>query len=479
MPNMKSATSAIKWTSASQGGRLFLQWVTVAILARLLSPGDFGQVGIAIVVIGFIILFRDLGTSASVIQRKDISDPLLSSLFWVNVGFGFVATLVIFLISPLVGLLYHDPEITNLLRLLSVTFFISGFGIIQQAILERNLKFNILAKVEVIAAALGSIVGIFAALSGFGAWSLVYQVLVTTSATTISLLILCRWKPKAYFSFIEVKKITSFSLNLTGFNIINYFSRNADNLLIGYFLGVEALGYYNLAYRLMLLPLLNVTYVINRVILPLYSRIQDDNARLRSMFLRISGATAFITFPLMIGLVALREPFINLIFGSKWSPVIILVLILAPVGMVQSIMSSTGVIYTVKCRTDWLFRWGIGSGLFVIISFIVGLSWGIEGVAIAYAIATAILTYPCFAIPFKLIDMRVRNLATVLWQPFSSGLVMLVCVYGVKATLTSGEPGWFSFGALIFLGVVVYLMVSWLINRDQFNKMIEMFGVRV
>lgn len=475
-----SASTGIKWSSATQVARVATQWVSVAVLARLLAPSDFGLVSIAMVVIGFVAVFKDLGTSAAVIQRKNLSESLLSSLFWVNAGFGLMATFAIILISPLVGTLYREPEITPLLMLLSLTFFFSGLGTIQQAILERKLEFNKIAKVEIFATVLGAIVGVVSALSGYGARSLVYQVIVTTLTTTVLLWIFCKWKPRVIFHFNEVKSVSSFSLNLTGFTIFNYyFARNADNLLIGYFIGAEALGYYNLAYRLMLFPLLNVTYVINRVVLPVYSQIQDDNTRFRNVFLKITGAVAFITFPMMIGMIALREPVINVIFGTKWSPVILLILILAPVGMVQSIMSTTGVIYIAKSRTDWMFRWGMVTGILTVISFITGLKWGIVGVAIAYSVVTAIIAYPSFAIPFKLIGLPVRGLAFVLWRPLFSGIVMLACVSALKVVIPSALPGWFTLGALVAFGITIYLLVSLLINRGQVKTVLDVLKARV
>lgn len=455
-----------------------MQWVTVAILARLLSPNDFGLVGIAMIVIGFVILFKDLGTSASVIQRKNLSESLLSSLFWVNAGFGIIATIVLFLISPLIGIIYNEPEVTSLLRVLSLTFLIAGFGIIHQAILERNIQFNKIAQMEMCATALGSVVGIVSAISGYGAWSIVYQVIVTTLTTTILLWAFCRWRPRAIFHMNEVREISNYSLNLTGFNIFNYITRNADNILISYFLGPEALGYYNLAYRLMLYPLMNVTWIFNRIMFPIYSQLQDDNARFRKVYLKTVGAIAFVTFPLMIGMMALREPLVLAVFGEKWRPVILLILILAPVGMVQSIRATTGAIFQAMGRTEWLFRWGICTGILTVLSFIVGINWGIIGVAVAYAIVTAVLLYPHLAIPYSLINLPVRDLVTVLWRPVLSCLVMLVLISIVRIAFSPSVPVGFTFGALVSFGAIVYIFMSWVINPNQLKTVLAVFGVR-
>ncbi|NEP26870.1 oligosaccharide flippase family protein [Moorena sp. SIO3I6] len=181
------ATSGVKWSLVSQVGRQVMQFVTTAILARLLSPSDFGLLGMAMIVIAFIDLFKDLGTSSAVIQRKNISDALLHSLFWINVALGILGIFVIFVISPLAASFYQEPRVTSVLRFLSLNFFISGISILQKAILEKNLAFNTLAKIEICAIVSASFVGIGSALLGFGVWSLVYQSLVLVTVTTVML----------------------------------------------------------------------------------------------------------------------------------------------------------------------------------------------------------------------------------------------------------------------------------------------------
>jgi len=311
------AVSGIKWSTVSQVGRQGTQLVTTIILARLLSPSDFGLVGMAMVVIGFIGIFKDLGTSAAIIQRKKLSEGLLSSIFWVNVGFGALAMAVLFFGAPLGGLFYHEPRVDAILRVLSLTFFISGLSILQQALLERSLAFKKLAKVEISAVAAGAAVGIGMAFSGFGVWSLVFQSLTTVSVTTILLWLFSTWRPKWIFHWSEVKSVSSYSLNLTGFSIFNYFARNADYLLIGRYLGAQDLGYHTLAYRILLFPLQNISSVIGRVMFPVYSGIREDNTRFAKAYLKVASTIALITFPMMLGVLALAKPFVLTVFGIK------------------------------------------------------------------------------------------------------------------------------------------------------------------
>lgn len=257
----KSAAVGIKWSSVSQVGRQAMQIATLIILARLLSPGDFGLVGMATVFTGFLAIFKDLGTSAAIIQKEEISERLLHSIFWINVIFGLFATVFLLSISPFVAGFYHEGKVSAILSVLSITFLISSLTILQQALLERSLAFNKLAKIEISATLFASITGIVSAYCGAGVWSLIYQNLVLATLTTILLWVTASWKPKLIFDWAEVKSVRSYSLHLTGFSIFTYFARNADYFLIGRFLGAQALGYYTLAYRIMLYPLQNIVWV--------------------------------------------------------------------------------------------------------------------------------------------------------------------------------------------------------------------------
>jgi len=475
----KQATSGIKWSTVSQIGRQVMQFATTAILGRLLSPDDFGLLGMATIVIGFVGLFKDLGTSAAVIQKKDLSESLVHSIFWINVAFGLLGTIILFVISPLLAKFYEEPRIAPVLMVLSFTFFISSISILQNALLQKKIAFNKLANIELFAVFNGSAIGIISALLGFGVWSLVYQMLIETTVTTILLLITNSWRPKLVFSWNEVRQIGRYSLNLTGFNIFNYFARNADYLLIGKFLGSESLGYYTLAYRLMLYPLQSISAVLGKVMFPAFSQVQNDNARFSRAYLKVVATIALVSFPMMVCLWAITEPFILTLFGSQWQPVILVLMILVPVGMVQSIATTVGTIYISKGRTDWMLRWGVGSGTLITLAIMIGLQWGIVGVATAYATASFLLTYPSFAIPFRLIDLRVSDLIAVLWRPFLASLLMFGVLMSLKILILPTSLASASIlGILVPTGLITYLLASWFINREQMQELVAGLGVK-
>ncbi|HTG04542.1 MAG TPA: oligosaccharide flippase family protein, partial [Bradyrhizobium sp.] len=260
---------------------------------------------------------------------------------------------------------------------------------------------------------------------------------------------------------------------LTGASIVNYFARNADKFLIGRFLGSQDLGYYDLAYRLMLYPLQGISAVIRRVMFPLYSRMQDDSGQFGWTYLKVASAIALISFPLMLGLTALAGPFVLTLFGPAWAPVIPLLLILAPLGALQSIVTTAGDIFTAKGRTDWALWWTIGAGLLIVLSFVLGLPWGIVGVSASYAIMFLLLTYPSLSIPLSLIGLKVRDLAGVLWRPAACSLVMYAVVAAAALWSPPGAPGWLTLSLLVPLGVAVYLASCWALNRALLLEVIS------
>ena len=357
----RSAISGVKWSSISLFGRRCLSLLTTIVLARLLAPADFGLVAMAAVVIGFIELFKDLGTATAVIQRKDPSQALLASVFWLNAGFGLAAAMVLYLLAPLLGAFYREPQVIPIMQMLSLSFLLSGLSNVQMSLLERNLEFYKLACIEIGTALFATLVGITAAVLDQGAWSLVYQMLAGNFLGTLLLWGASLWRPSWQFDWQEIRSVMGFSLNLTVGNIFNYFARNADKLLIGRFLGMQDLGYYDLAYRLMLFPLQGISAVIGRVMFPLYSRMQDDAGQFGRTYLKVASAIALISFPLMLGLTALTGPFVLTLFGPAWTPVIPLLLILGPLGAVQSILTTIGHIYTAKGRTDLGMWWTVGA----------------------------------------------------------------------------------------------------------------------
>jgi len=472
---LQQTVSGVKWNVASQLGQQVTQIFTLVVLARLLSPTEFGLLGMATVFTGLVSLFKDLGTCAAVIQSRNATSGLLCSVFWTNLTLGVGSTVVVASTAPLVAAYYREPRITAVLRFLSIGFVISGCSVLQKAIFERNLAFRITAWSETAGVVGGAVVGIASALMGAGIWALVAQALVSASVTSALLWAFSDWRPTLTFEWAEIKRVSGFSLGLTGFNFVNYFARNADYLLIGRFLGANQLGIYTLAYRVMLYPLQSVTAVVSRVTFPVCTQFQDDDARFRSAYLRTAAMIGLVTFPIVLGVYSVARPLVLTIFGSKWTSAIPLIAILTPIGLIQSITSTVGIIYQAKGRGKTFFAWGIGSSSLIVTGFVVGLHWGVQGVAGAYAVVMLIITIPCFAIPFRFIGLKLKSFTAVLVRPLASSMLMMAVIFASRIGLLHlGQSA--HLWVLIPAGVVSYIACSWIVNRNQLRQFAALLG---
>ncbi|HEY5984207.1 MAG TPA: MOP flippase family protein [Anaerolineales bacterium] len=462
--------SGVKWSAASQIGRQLAQLLSATVLARLLDPTDFGLLAMAFVVTGLVGLFKDLGTAAAVVQKKDLGDTLLSSIFWLNVLLGVGATIMLVVGAPLAGLVYNEPGVVIVLRILAAGFAVSGAGTVHQALLERQLEFRSLARLELASVLVGAAGGIAAALLGAGVWSLVLQSLLTAVMSTALLWLANRWRPSRILAWSEVLGVTRFSLNLTGYNVFGYFARNADYFLIGRFLGSQQLGVYYLAYRLLLLPVGSIGAVVGRVMYPVLSKIQDDNERIAEVYLRMVALISFLSFPLMVALMVAAAPLAPLVLGAAWVSIIPLIQIFAPVGMLQSIGTTVGSIYQAKGRTDQMFRWGVGAGLLTIVAFLIGLRGGAKGVAVAYGLVTVVLFYPSFAIPFRLIGLPFRRLMAAINTTALGALAMLLGMTALLGLLRQRTGSILAVAFSLAAGLMLFILVVWRGNPQLFRQ---------
>lgn len=461
------AVAGTAWSSVATVAKQLLSVASVATVARLLGPSAYGVMGMANLLIVFIVYFKDLGTGSAIVQRSAITNLLLSSLFWVNFFFGLTLSLLLCAASPAAAAFFKTPELVPILCVLAFSFWLSCCGVVQNSLLIRRMNFRTLAKADITAAVAAYLVALTFALLGFGVWSLVFASVANSLTTVVAYWIGSGWRPSREFDTSEIRSIAGFSLNLSGFGLVNYFSRNADNITVGKVLGRAPLGDYQMAYNLMLTPIQNISSVIAQSTFPAFARIQNDNERFRLAYTRSTMLIALITFPVMAGLGIVADPMIRTVLGVKWLGAIRIFQVLAPVGLVQSVQTTVGQIYMAKGRTDWMFRWGIIQGCILVLAFLVGVRFGVLGVAIAYTAAyLGVTMIPSFLIPFKLIGLKLTDYARAMMpQILITGLMVLVCWLWMSAAPHAGIVApWMLLTSTVLLGAAVYvfaLLLTW------------------
>ncbi len=465
--------SAVGWVSISQVGRQVLQLVVTAVLARLLVPDDFGLMSVTLVVVGILGLARDLGTGVTIVQVPNPTTRLISTLFWANVALGVGVGILVAALAPTLATFFREPRLAEIIAVSAIAFAIASLSIVQQALLERAMRFRTVATIELVSVITGGIVAVAAALAGVGVWSLVAQLIATAAVSTVLYGVLGGWRPTLAFSIPDLRGVARFGLGVTGFNLFNYAARNADYVLIGAALGAGPLGQYTLAYRAMLYPLQAVSAVISRATFPVYARLQEDDVRFRELYARAVSMIALIAFPMVFGVMATSNRLVAVVFGPAWTDAGQVLAILAPIGLVQVIAMTTGPIYQAKGRSGMMLAWSIGSGVATIIAFAIGLAWGIVGVAAAYLIVTIVLAYPGLAVPYGLIGLSVGTMLQAIARPAICGLGMFLAV-GVTSRLVDQPVGSVGTFALLAIGGAgLYLGLSMALNRTALRELVR------
>ncbi|MBN1422520.1 MAG: oligosaccharide flippase family protein [Planctomycetes bacterium] len=452
-----SVFSGVRWSAAGQALRQGIRAVLSIVLARLIAPSEFGLLAMANVVINFLVVFQYLGTNAAIIQKKEISRGLLASVATLNLAMGVAMSLACLAGAPAAAGFYGNPRVGPILRVLGLSFAISSVSLVPNALLTRGLNLGRLVTVELFSyLAEGGAAVVFAAL-GAGVWALVAGSILGATVKSAWLLAISPVPFRLAFRWGEIRGILRFSLNLTAFGIFNYFSRNTDSMIIGKRLGDTRLGYYSYAYSIYMYPVDAITRVLMRVLFPAFARLQDDDARLGEAFLRANGGIACVTFPLMTGLAVTAGPLVAALLGARWLPIVPLLTIFAPIGMLQSIASTTGHIYLAKGRSDLSLWWGIFSTAVIVGAVFAGLRWGIVGVASAYAIAMVPLAYLSFWLSFHLIRIPMRRLFFALAPYVGSCAAMAGAVFGCRSILERiGLGPAVVAGVCVPLGAIIY-----------------------
>jgi O-antigen/teichoic acid export membrane protein len=345
----------------------------------------------------FVGLFQNMGLQQAVVQRREITAAQLNQVFWVSTGLGLACTVVVVILSPAVAAFYDDPRLTAITAATALPLLIGSFAALPLALMNRNLQFGQLAANDVLSAAAGFIVTALAAYLGLGYWSLTIGPVVSVAVVLFAAWWVTGWLPGRPVFRVE-KDLLSFGANLTGFNLVNFFARNLDNILIGKYRGPIELGYYDRGYKLLLFPLQNITQPLARVMIPLMSRMQDDKPRFRDVYMRTNWLLAFVTVPGIAALTCAALPVVTLLFGEKWLAVAPIYAWLGIAGLVQPVANTTGWIFICQGRTKDMFHWGIYASLTTVAAFVIGLQWGAVGVAAAYAIVGYVLQMPVLAL---------------------------------------------------------------------------------
>lgn len=448
--------------------------LSTIVLARLLLPGDYGLVAMVTTITGFIIVFKDLGLSAAVIQAKELNQDQVTSIFWISVAVSFFIALLVSLLAPLLVVFYKEERLLNMTLVFAVSIFITGFSLQHNALMKRQMKFKVLSRIQILSTIGSILTGVFLAWRGFGYWSIVVISVSNPIYSTIALWFVCDWRPDFSFNSRGIKSLVSFGAGLTGFDLVNYFSRNMDNVLIGKFSGSSALGMYSKAYQLLLLPITQLRDPLNAVALPALSNLQNDKWKYNHFFCRYLFTLAFFSMPIVVYFAVFSHEIIFIVLGEKWITASSIFKLLAIAAFIQPVASTQGLLLITTGKAKKYFYLGIINSTLVVAGFCIGINWGTTGIAISYAIVTYVLFIPLLIYSLKNSPLSVLQFLKEIVLPALFALISGVGMLFVRANLV----GINSFLICIigfFLGAAIY-MGLWFVSkftREKLNRIIE------
>lgn len=460
------------WSAAAQWLVQLSQFAVSIVLARMLVPSDYGLVGMALVVTGFVALFGNLGLGAALIQKKEIDEEYISTAFWTTVAAGIVLLGVVYAAAPFAAEFYREPRVASVARVAALGLLFGPMNSIVTSLLERHMRYRAVAMLDISTALLGQATALVFALSGMGVWSLVAGTLVA-QATRIPLAFAFeRWTPRLEFSVAKLKDLFSFGGYLLAFNFVNYFNRNLDKLIIGRTLGAAQLGFYDMAYQAMLKPLQNVSDTIGRPLFPALASLQDKQQQAAEIYRTVVTYISLISFPAMFGLAAVAPEFVIVVLGDQWAPSIPVLQILAFVGAIQSIAATVGSVYLSHGRSDLMLKIGMAGGLLFLIAFVVGAQWGIVMVALCYGSASAVVWLSSQQVANKLLGLSYREYMKALVPAFRGSSIMLIVVMVMReAALSWSASPLACLIVAVTTGVLSYGVALWFDTTPEIRRL--------
>lgn len=378
-------------TTVGQVVRIGVQLAGIVVLARLLDPSAYGVVTMVVAITGIGEVLRDFGLSSAAIQAREVTRAQRTNLFWINTGIGGVLMLLVLGAGYPIAALYGDDRLVPIAAALSVTFLLNGVATQHRADLTRRMRFTALAVVDTTAQVTGLAVAVVLAAHGAGYWALVAQQVVAALVQVVTLVAHTRWVPGLPRRGVPMRQFLRFGSNLAAVQLLGYASRNVDSVVIGATVGATALGLYNRAFQLMMLPLIQINAPSTRVALPVLSRMQDDPVRFRS-YLRVGQGALLSATSFVLALCAAQaHAVVEVALGSQWDGVVGPFRVLSVAGFAATAGYATYWVVLAKGLTGANLRFALVSRPLMVLAIAVGGFWGVMGVAVAYAVSSLVL----------------------------------------------------------------------------------------
>lgn len=469
----KSALKGTIWSAINVGGSQVSSLLIFFLLARQLNPEDFGLIALSNLIINFMQVFIEQGVSQAIIQAKDIQQKDLNTAFWLNIFLTILLIFICIVSAQRISIVFEEPSLELIIKVLSVVLIFNALSSVQIGVLNRNLEFRSLALRDLLSVTIGGIAGLLTALLGYGVWSLVVQQIVKGCTSALVLWSVSEWRPNLKLSVQGYKELLSFSANVTGVSIFYFVNRRSDDLLIGYFLGASALGYYSIAYKVLIMMHQLIGKVSSLVGLPILSRLQDDPQKFSSVYSLATRIKGMLLIPIFIGISLMSAEIIYILFGQQWlisSPILTaLALSGIPIGI-----SMTGIALTSMGKPDWNLKFVAFSSLVNIVGFLIAVNWGILAVAISFTIRYYLLLPLELFLVRKIIHLDIKKYLSQFIPIIAASFVMSISIFSIKTLLLPDNTSYLIVTLVCtFMALSSYIVSLWFMASNMLKEVVS------
>ena len=467
----QQAVRGLKWTTAASVVSAVTQLLQTFVLARLLTKNDFGLMALAMVFVGFTQIFADMGITNAIIHKKDITHSQLHTVFFVNIFIGAFLCLILFFVAPLVSLFYEHPELTNMIRWLSLIFIVQPFGQIYNALLRKELQFDAIAKRDMLIKIIGLCISVGLALWGFGVYSFVGAQLSMILLSVILLIILGRklYCPKWHISRTDILPFISFSMYQAGNQLVAFTRGQFDILLIGKIMSIEWVGLYNMAKRVIDFPISIINPIVTQVSFPVMAKIQDETLRLKNVFLKSISSIVAFSFPIYAFIALFATAILKIAAGEQWLPAAPLMQILCIYAVIRAIGNPTGSLLLAKGLVRRAFWWDFAC-LFIMTPFLfLGIPFGITGITWGFTISYLVIIVPLWYFLVRpTIFCGLNEYLSQLFRPFCTAILLAILLLPIAIWINHSLVQLIA-GGIIFL--LAFMPVARYINPPFYAEL--------
>lgn len=456
------------WSFLQQFSTQLIAFLVQIILARILLPAEFGLIGMLTVFIGIGTALFEGGMTSSLIRVSKIDSRDYSTVFFFNLGISIFIYIVFFVVAPYIALFYRQPILTDIARVYGLSFVFLAFGTVQNTILTKEMKFRKQALITFPALLIGSGLGIFLAYENFGVWSLVYSMLVTNFLTSIFLWFSSDWYPQFIFDIDKFKLHFHFGYKMTLSSLLDTVFTNIYQIIIGRIYSPVTVGYYTRANSLMMLPVGNISGALNKVVFPLFAKVQDDIPSLRSAYKKIMLIVLFIVTPIIVLMGLLAKELVVFLFTEKWLKMVPIFQIICFSGILYPLHLYNLLILQVKGRSDLFLRLEIIKKVILVIIIVVSIFFGFKALLFGYVISSIVALFINTHYAGSIIDYTMKQQLLDIIPIFFLSILMAITVFFVNSALVDFN----NITRLIIgssVGIIVYTFLAFILKFQSIN----------